>query len=143
MTIVQLDPPIFLMTPKGMSLAHFLIDYGIEHDLYWVCFTQQTGECWTWSNRDIRIDKNLTIDRDIPKPFYEPDDVALTPLKEVPKDAHVGHTYVSNPDENPPIKIKYNADGHPICYQCEREEFLEASDCVFLCKHCTEMEKAK
>lgn len=61
--ILQLDPPIWLNTPKGEALAHFLIDYGIEHDLHWVCAMQETGQCWTWSNRDIVFAKNITIGR--------------------------------------------------------------------------------
>jgi len=36
--IVQLNPPIPLETPKGKALAQALIDYGVEHDLVWVCF---------------------------------------------------------------------------------------------------------
>lgn len=61
--LLQLNPVIPLTTPKGYALAHFLIDYGIESDLYWVCVQQDTGECWTWSNRDIRFTKNITIGR--------------------------------------------------------------------------------
>jgi hypothetical protein len=61
--ILQLNPPIWLDTPKGKALAHVLIDYGIEHDLLWIC-AQQDGECWTWSNKDIRFDKNISIGRD-------------------------------------------------------------------------------
>lgn len=62
--IIQLSPCIPVITPKGQALAHFLIDYGIEHDLYWVCAQQGTGECWTWSNRDITFPKNITIGRE-------------------------------------------------------------------------------
>ena len=61
--IVRIDPPLPLITPKGKALAHFLIDYGIEHDLFWVCFQNETGECWTWNNKDIRADKNITVGR--------------------------------------------------------------------------------
>ncbi len=61
--ILQLDPPIFLSSPKGECLAHFLIDYGIENDLYWVCAQHETGECWTWNNKDIRFTKNISIGR--------------------------------------------------------------------------------
>lgn len=50
-------------TPKGEALAHFLIDYGIENDLYWVCAQQDTGECWTWCNREIKFTKNISIGR--------------------------------------------------------------------------------
>jgi hypothetical protein len=63
MVMLQLDPPIPLMTPKGEGLAHFIIDYGLEFDLLWVCFQRDTGECWTWANPDIRAVKNITFDR--------------------------------------------------------------------------------
>lgn len=61
--IIRLDPPLPLETPKGKAMAHFLIDYGFEHDLYWVCFQDETGECWTWDNSKIRATKNITLDR--------------------------------------------------------------------------------
>jgi hypothetical protein len=62
--LIQLNPPLPIVTPLGKGLAHVLIDYGIEHDLMWVCFQNETGECWTWSNKDIRADKNITIGRE-------------------------------------------------------------------------------
>jgi hypothetical protein len=61
--ILQLDPPLWLDTPKGEALAHFLIDYGIENDFYWVCAQQESGECWTWGNRDVKFVKNITLGR--------------------------------------------------------------------------------
>jgi len=61
--IIQLDPPMPMETPKGKALCHFLIDYGAEHDLLWVCFQDETGECWTWNNRDIRAQKNISMYR--------------------------------------------------------------------------------
>jgi hypothetical protein len=61
--MIQLLPPIFLETPKGEGLAHFLIDYSIEDNLYWVCFMTETGECWTFSNTEIRAPKNISIGR--------------------------------------------------------------------------------
>lgn len=63
--MIQLNPPLMLITPKGKAVAHFLIDYGLESDLLWVCFQQDTGECWTWNNKHIRIDNNITIDRKV------------------------------------------------------------------------------
>ena len=66
--IIRLDPPLPLETPKGKAMAHFLIDYGFEHDLYWVCFQDETGECWTWNNKNIKAQKNITAGRiNIPK----------------------------------------------------------------------------
>lgn len=61
--IIRIEPPLPLQTPKGKAQAHFLIDYGFEHDLYWVCFQDDTGECWTWCNKDIRNQENITAGR--------------------------------------------------------------------------------
>jgi len=61
--LIQLNPPLPIVTPLGKGFAHVLIDYGIEHDLMWVCFQNDSGECWSWSNIDIRADKNITIGR--------------------------------------------------------------------------------
>jgi hypothetical protein len=61
--ILQLNPPLPIITPKGKALAHALIDYGPEADLVWLCFQDQTGECWCWGNRDIRGQKNPTMGR--------------------------------------------------------------------------------
>lgn len=46
--ILRLDPPVWLHIPKGEAMAHFLIDRGADYDLEWVCFQQDTGECWAW-----------------------------------------------------------------------------------------------
>ena len=61
--LLQLNPPLPLVTPKGKAWAHVLIDYGQEHDLLWVCFQDDTNECWTWNNRDIKIQENITMNR--------------------------------------------------------------------------------
>ena len=60
--MLQLNPPLPVVTPNGKALAHVLIDYGPEHDLLWVCF-QEDGECWTWRNQDIRAERNITYGR--------------------------------------------------------------------------------
>jgi hypothetical protein len=61
--MIQLNPPIPLETPKGKGYAHFILDYGIEYNLMWVCFLDDTGECWTFENPEIKIQKNITIGR--------------------------------------------------------------------------------
>lgn len=61
--VTQLNPPIPVETPKGKALAHFLIDYGPEYDLLWICFDDATGECWTWHNHMIRAQDNISIGR--------------------------------------------------------------------------------
>jgi len=63
--ITQLNPPIPMRTPIGKGMAQMVIDYGVEHDLLWVVFQNDTGECWCWGNQDIRAQNNITIGRDI------------------------------------------------------------------------------
>lgn len=60
--MLQLDPPIPVKTPKGNGYAQILIDYGPDYDLMWVVF-QDSGECWTWRNSDIRGVNNITLGR--------------------------------------------------------------------------------
>jgi hypothetical protein len=62
--ILQLQPPLPVKTNRGTGLAHFLIDEGIEHDLFWVVFLDESGECWTFRNSDIRAQKNITQGRE-------------------------------------------------------------------------------
>lgn len=61
--LTQLDPCIPVKTPKGTGVALFLIDYSLEHDLYWVVCLDESGEMWTFNNRDIRGQKNFTAGR--------------------------------------------------------------------------------
>ena len=64
--IIQLNPPIALETSKGAALAHFLIDYGPEAHLLWVCFMDDTGEIWTFPNPKVRAVQNVTMGRVAP-----------------------------------------------------------------------------
>jgi len=61
--LLQLNPPIPVHTPKGNALAHVLIDYGIEHHLMFVCFIDETGECWIYGNNEVKAQKNITYGR--------------------------------------------------------------------------------
>lgn len=79
--ITRIDPPLPVFTPGGAGLAHFLIDYGYEIDLMWVVFLDKDGECWTYKNREIRLQSNLTHGRNFISPFYNPDDVSFKPYK--------------------------------------------------------------
>lgn len=63
MGMLQLDPPVPLATPRGKGLAHVLVDYGPEYDLCWVVFLDETGECWTFRNPEIRALANVTFGR--------------------------------------------------------------------------------
>lgn len=62
MTMIQLDPPLWLRTPKGVGLCHFCIDYGAEHDLIWVVGDDATGEIWAWPNPQVRMIPNVSLD---------------------------------------------------------------------------------
>ena len=64
--LLQLNPPIWLDTPKGRGLAHLVIDYGPDHDLLWTVFLKETGESWTFPNREIRYDRNATLGFGVP-----------------------------------------------------------------------------
>lgn len=66
--ILQLDPPLPFITPKGRAYAHFLIDYGQEHDLLWVCFMCETGECWSYPNSQIRMEANMSLNYKMTNP---------------------------------------------------------------------------
>lgn len=61
--ITQLNPPLPMMTPKGPALAHFLIDYGAETHLMWVCFLDDNGQCWTVPNPEVRMAPNWSMQR--------------------------------------------------------------------------------
>jgi hypothetical protein len=36
---------------------------GPENDIMWVVFQDDTGECWTWENAEIRSRRNRTLRR--------------------------------------------------------------------------------
>ena len=62
--MLQLNPQIPVVTPKGNGWAFFLIDRSQEHDLEWVVFLDNGSTCWTIMNSDIRIQKNYTFSRE-------------------------------------------------------------------------------
>ncbi|GAB2561917.1 hypothetical protein [Dyella jejuensis] len=72
--MLQLDPPLPLNTPKGEGMAHVLIDYGPESDLYWTVFITKTGEIWTFANREVRASKNITLGRTDPSAPSRPNE---------------------------------------------------------------------
>lgn len=63
MSMLQLNPPIPVETPKGKGYAHVLIDYSQEHDLLWVVFIDESRECWTFSNSEVKAQHNITMKR--------------------------------------------------------------------------------
>lgn len=63
--MLQLNPPLPVETPRGKAVAHMVIDYGPESDLLWICFDDETGECWSWPNPKIRIQNNISYGRTV------------------------------------------------------------------------------
>jgi hypothetical protein len=61
--ILQLNPPLPVITPRGSGLAHLVIDYGPEAHLLWTVFLDDSAECWTFPNPQIRAAKNITMGR--------------------------------------------------------------------------------
>lgn len=61
--ILQLNPTIPLETPKGKGYALFIIDYSQEHDLIFVVAINETGEIWSFKNKDVRCLNNVTMER--------------------------------------------------------------------------------
>jgi hypothetical protein len=62
--MLQLNPtlPITrnLDNMKGYAIA--IIDYSQEHDLLFVC-AMDNGEIWTYNNKDIKVQKNISLNR--------------------------------------------------------------------------------
>lgn len=62
--ILQLNPtiPIIRISDKMNGYAFLIIDYSQEHHLLFVC-AMDDGEIWTLNNKEIRIQKNISLDR--------------------------------------------------------------------------------
>ena len=64
---LQLNPPIPVWVCRDgqwrKALAHFRIDYGIEHHTMWGTFDDKTGEPWDAPNPCVRIRENWSAGR--------------------------------------------------------------------------------
>ncbi len=78
--MLQLNPPIPVKTPRGNGIAHFIIDYSLEFDLHWVVFMDGSGECWTFANREIRVQENITVGRPRISGFGGENEKRTTPM---------------------------------------------------------------
>ena len=63
--IIQLNPMLPVVCPKGKGYAFALIDYSQEHHLMFVIALDDTGEIWTFENPEVRVQFNQTIKRGI------------------------------------------------------------------------------
>jgi hypothetical protein len=68
MTVLQLNPTIPMITPRGNGYALFLINESDEHHIQWVV-AQDDGTIWTWMNPDVRMQQNITMHRSKPGPI--------------------------------------------------------------------------
>ena len=62
--ILQLNPmiPILRVKDNMEGYAFLVIDYSQEHNLLFTC-AMDNGEIWTLSNLEIRMPKNISLDR--------------------------------------------------------------------------------
>jgi hypothetical protein len=67
--MLQLDPTIPMMTPRGSGYALFVVDYSQEHHLMWVVALDEGGEIWMFENPDIRVQSNFTLGRRADRAF--------------------------------------------------------------------------
>lgn len=59
----QLNPTIPVWCPKGKGFAIGVIDYSQEHNLIFVIAVDETGEIWSYSNKYVRMQGNITMER--------------------------------------------------------------------------------
>jgi len=66
--ILQLNPmiPIYRVSDGMEGYAFLIIDYSQEHNLLFTC-AMDNGEIWSLNNKEIRFQKNISLDRKINK----------------------------------------------------------------------------
>jgi hypothetical protein len=65
--ILQLNPPIPVVTPRGKGIAHFLLDYGMETSSLWGVFDNISGQMWWTTNEQVRAQRNISMGRNNPE----------------------------------------------------------------------------
>ncbi len=106
--ITQLPLPIPLTTPKGKAWAVAIIDYGPQWDLQWVTFIHATGECWTWLNRDVRQEDNMTFHLPKPTPIHHHAPANGNAVNG--SNGHNGHDYAELTTMRPPLNGQKRAN---------------------------------
>jgi hypothetical protein len=66
-SLLQLNPSIPMVTPKGEGLAIMVADYSEEQDCLWVVADTATGQIWWWPNNRVRMSKNISLNRNNPE----------------------------------------------------------------------------
>lgn len=63
--ILQLNPAIPVITPKGGAEAILAIHYSKEDYVYFLCIQDDSGELWLWDNTKVRGFKHITLGRNV------------------------------------------------------------------------------
>ena len=61
--MLELQKPIWLETPHGEMLCHYIINNGVENELLFVGFITETGQCWTFPSSRVRASRNIMMGR--------------------------------------------------------------------------------
>lgn len=61
--IHEIRQVIWLDTPKGLALAKFMIDRGVDSDLEWVTVLNDTGQILSFDNSEVQVTKSFTLGR--------------------------------------------------------------------------------
>jgi hypothetical protein len=69
MIILQLNPPIYVMTPLGEAFARLVIDYGPDTNPVFVCDIFKDRACVNIDSAEIRFGGNAMYDLQDPEPF--------------------------------------------------------------------------
>ena len=67
--MLQLNPQIPMVTPRGPAQAIMVIDYSEEHDLLWVCALDEGGAIWAFGNKEVRLFANASMGRTADREF--------------------------------------------------------------------------
>ncbi len=77
--IIQLNPPIWVQTPKGEGDALLIIDYGVHYNTVWVVHLFEDGQVLHFDSSDIRAMGNAMYGIPHPRPAFAPDRAYETP----------------------------------------------------------------
>ena len=67
MGMIQLNPPIHVVTPLGEGFARLIVDYGVDLNTIWVVDLFDTRCCLHVDSEEIRFGGNAMYDLHHPK----------------------------------------------------------------------------
>jgi len=69
--MLQIDPPLSVLTPLGEGWALFLIDYGVHLNSVWVVSLWESGQVFHVDSAEIKIAGNPMYDIKEPEEYTE------------------------------------------------------------------------